>query len=667
MSWKSLALGLAGLGIVVTSADARITEIRIEAVEPFAEGHAFGAAGAYERVRGVAKGELDPASPQHAGIVHLDKAPRNGRGMVEYEVDIFMLRPADPKKGSGILYYEVLNRGNKQLGTRLLDVTSGGVLALNDLKTRAHAGNGFLFERGYTIVWSAWDPDVSGANVRMTARFPPVLENGQPMVRRIREEFQVGKRTAMDVEVARLNYPAVSTDRSKARLTVRDRHSDGRTEIPSDQWEFADARSIRLLPKGTKFATAAIYELWYEATGAKVVGMGFAAVRDVVSFLRYERADQHGNANPLASYGIRHTLAFGGSQAGRFLRHYIELGMNKDLSGRKVFDGVYSHTAGAGKVFANHSFAEPGRTSTQHEDHEYPENWFPFSTAMTTDPLAGKTGALMRGDGFDPLMIETNTSTEYWQKGASLLTMDATGSRDLALPPNSRVFMIAGTQHGGRAGLRGARGVCANPTNPHSPAPAMRALVVALEQWVTEGLAPPASRVPTIAAGTAVEYGAVPMPRVTDFTVTRDGNRFGPPVDWNNPPGAKGPAGVAVLAGEQYYGTRVAAVDADGNETSGVLLPPIAVPLGTYTGWNLYARIPSELCDRDGSYIPFARTRAERQAAGDPRPSIAERYGSRETYVAKVRAVADALVRDRLLLPADAEAYVKAAQGSDRF
>src|SRR5688572_394189 len=209
MSWKSLALGLAGLGIVVTSADARITEMRIDAVEPFAEGHAFGAAGAYERVRGVAKGELDPASPQHAGIVHLDKAPRNGRGMVEYEVDIFMLRPADPKKGSGILYYEVLNRGNKQLGTRLLDVTSGGVLALNDLKTRAHAGNGFLFERGYTIVWSAWDPDVSGANVRMTARYPPVLENGQPMVRRIREEFQVGKRTAVDVEVARLNYPAV--------------------------------------------------------------------------------------------------------------------------------------------------------------------------------------------------------------------------------------------------------------------------------------------------------------------------------------------------------------------------------------------------------------------------------------------------------------------------
>ena len=174
-----------------------------------------------------------------------------------------------------------------------------------------------------------------------------------------------------------------------------------------------------------------------------------------------------------------------------------------------MFDGVYSHTAGAGKVFANHSFAEPDRTVTQHEDHDYPENWFPFSTAHTTDPLAGKTGALFRGDGFDPLMIETNTSTEYWQKGASLLTTDPTGSRDLSLPANSRVYLIAGTQHGGRAGLGTARGVCANPTNPHSPAPAMRALLVALEQWVTEGIAPPASRVPTVAVGTAVDDDAV--------------------------------------------------------------------------------------------------------------------------------------------------------------
>ena len=524
MPWKTLVLALASLGFV-TAAQARIVEIRIDAVEPFIDGHSFGAVGPYERVKGIAKGELDPSARENAGIVDLDKAPRNARGMVEYEVDIFILRPADPAKGSGILYYEVLNRGNKQLGTRLLDVTSGGQVslanALNNPTTPAHAGNAFVFERGYTVVWSAWDPDVSNANARMTARFPVAMENGAPMVRRIREEFQVGKRRPADLETVRLNYPAATTDRSKAQLFVRDREDDQRTEVPADQWEFASATSVRLLPKGTKFTTAAIYELFYEATQSKVVGIGFAATRDVVSFLRHEKADDKGTANPLNAHGIRHTLAFGGSQAGRFLRHYIELGMNKDLAGRKVFDGVYSHTAGAGKVFGNHSFAEPDRTVTQHEDHHYPENWFPFSTAQTTDPLAGKSGSLLRGDGFDPLMIETNTSTEYWQKGASLLTMDATGSRDLSLPANSRVYLIAGTQHGGRAGLGTGRGVCANPTNPHSPAPAMRALVVALEQWVTEGTAPPASRVPAIGAGTAVGDETVTLPAIKGVTLVR--------------------------------------------------------------------------------------------------------------------------------------------------
>jgi hypothetical protein len=196
----------------------------------------------------------------------------------------------------------------------------------------------------------------------------------------------------------------------------------------------------------------------------------------------------------------------------------------------------------------------------------------------------------------------------------------------------------------------------------------MRALLVALEQWVIEGTAPPASRVPTIAAGTAAEDETVKFPAIKGVTLVRTGSRFGTPPDWIDPPGSiKGPMVIATLAGQRFYGTRVAAVDADGNETSGIRLPPIAVPLATYTGWNLYARLPTELCDRDGSYIPFAKTKAERAAAGDPRPSIEERYGSRADYVAKVRATADALVRERLLLPADAAAYVRAAEARDGF
>jgi len=663
------AIAALGTLLAAGSAAARVTEIRIDSVEPFLDGATFGEVGSYLRIKGIAKGEVDPLAHENSIIVDLDKAPRNARGLVEYDVDIDILRPADPAKGNGFLYYEVLNRGNKQLGTRLHDVRDRSALALNNPTKREHAGNAFLFERGYTVMWSGWDPDVPKSNARMGARFPVAYENGKPLIRRIREEFQLGKRRPANVEVVRLNYPAASTDKVRARLTVRHRESDARAVIPAEQWEFADEHSIRLLPKGTPFEPFAIYELWYEATGAKVVGLGFAATRDVVSFLRYEAADDKGTPNPLRNpdAGIRHAMAFGGSQAGRYLRHHVELGMNRDERGRRVFDGIYSHTAGSGKVFANHTFAEPGRTFTQHEDHLYPENWFPFSTALTTDPLTGKTGSLLRGDGFDPLMIESNTSTEYWQKGAMLLTADPTASRDLSLPANSRVYLIAGTQHGGAGNPNNPNNVCVNPANPHSPAPAMRALVVALTEWIDLGTPPPASRVPSITAGTAVEYDALKLPKLPGFAVPPDTNLFGPPVDWTNPPGASGAVIAVTLAGHRFYGVRVSQVDADGNEIAGIRLPDIQAPLATFTGWNVYKRQPKELCDRDGSYRPFAKTKAEREAAGDPRLSLEERYGSRAAYAARVKAAADALVRERLLLPADAAAYVRAAEAADPF
>ena len=462
----------------------------------------------------------------------------------------------------------------------------------------------------------------------------------------------------------RLNYPAVSTDPRRARLSVRDRESDARTEIAADGWEFIDDRSIRLLPAGTLFAPYKIYDIWYEATGSTVMGVGFAATRDLVSFLRYEGADGRGTRNPMIADGSRddapavsHTLAFGVSQAGRYLRHFLELGMNDDGRGRRVFDGVLTHVAGAGKVFANHSFAMPGRTATQHEDRLYPENWFPFANAVTTDPFSGQRSAILKGRPTDPLMIEVNTATEYWQKGASLVHTDPAGSGDAELPPTARAYLVAGTQHGGGPGTDPSPGPCVNPRNPHSASPALRALLVALEEWVQTGTAPPPSRVPSIAQGTAVGAEAIKLPKVAGFALAPGANPIAAPVDWVDPPARL----------DNFYGTRVCAVDADGNEVAGIRLPPIAVPLGTYTGWNVYRAQPCELCDRDGSVIPFARTRGERETAGDPRPSLEERYASRGAYVAEVKAAAQALVADRLLLPADAAAYVRAATESDRF
>jgi len=308
-------------------------------------------------------------------------------------------------------------------------------------------------------------------------------------------------------------------------------------------------------------------------------------------------------------------------------------------------------------VFANHRFGMPGRTATQHEDRLYPENWFPFGNMVTTDPFSRTTGAILQGHPTDPLVIETNSSTEYWQKGASLVHTDPTGRNDADLPPNVRVYMIAGTQHGGRPGVDPSPGPCVNPRNPHSATPALRALFVALEEWVTRGVAPPPSRVPRIADGTAVTAESIEMPAVPGFAVAPGANQIVPPVDWVDPPARI----------DNVYDARVCAVDADGNEAAGIRLPPIAVPLGTYTGWNVYRAQPSELADRDGSLIPFARTREERETAGDPRRSLEERYGGRATYVAKVGSAAAALVAERLLLPGDAAAYVKAAEACERF
>ena len=632
-----------------------IIEIRTHAIEPFAEGREIGNSGPYLRIRGTAKGEFDPNATENRGIVDLDRAAKNPRGFVEYETDLFILRPADPSLTRGVLVYDVTNRGRKMI-MNLLDDAPAGADA-NDPRRERDFGIGFTLGQGYSLVWSGWDSSAPRANNGMAAQFPIALEDGKPMERRIRHEFHIGTRAPGKGDIVRLAYPAVSVDKHKARLAVRDREGDARTEIPPAEWEFVDNRTIRLLPLGTNFSPYRIYEIWYEATGSAVMGIGFSATRDLVSFLRYESADRDGTPSPMGDAGISHSLAFGVSQAGRFLRHFLELGMNDDGRGRRVFDGVMTHVAGAGKMFANHSFAMPGRTGTQHEDRLYPENWFPFGNAMTTDPFSAKSGAILHGRPTDPLVIEVNTSTEYWQKGASLVHTDPTGRRDVELPPNARVYMIAGTQHGGRPGVDPSPGPCANARNPHSATPALRALFAALDEWVGKGVLPPASRVPSVADGTAIEAATVRMPQVQGFALAPGANSIGAPVDWVDPPARI----------DNLYGTLVCAVDADGNEVAGIRLPSIAVPLGTHTGWNVYREQPCELCDRDGSFIPFAAEREEREAAGDPRPSLDERYGSLDAYVAKVKTAADLLVSERLLLPADAAGYVKAAESRDRL
>jgi hypothetical protein len=649
---KVIHAALAVACAVPVAAAARITGISIERVEPFAEGMVLGAAGSYERVIGKARGELDPQQLQNKGIVNLDKVPRNARGLVEYETDFFMLRPVDAAKGNRKILYEVNNRGRKLLMHWILDAPQQAAGANNDPKSVQDAGNALVFRMGYTVVWSGWDPDAPRAGNSMAmAPVVPQADNA-PIVRTIRDELVSGTR-GPQVEAFSLNYEAASLNPAEAQLTMKRKEADHAVKIPAAQWTFVNSRTIRLLPEGTRPLPGALYELTYQAKNPKVLGIGFAATRDLLSFLRHEAKDGTGQPNP-AGAGVRAVLGLGISQSGRYLRDFIGQGFNRDEADRKVFDAMLAHVSGIGRVFLNYEFGQPVRTNTQHEDHFYPQNAFPFSAAVQHDPVTGKRGALLRGDGFDPLLIEVNTSTEYWQMGASLLHTDPLGQRDVEMPSTARVYMIAGTQHGGRTGLSTAPGACANLKNPHSPAPALRALLVALDRWVSDGVAPPPSRVPRIADGTLVAPQMTGFPKLNNFVATPHTNAMVRFADWVDPKAEGGP----------QYRVLVSKVDTDGNEIGGIRLPDIAVPLATYTGWNLYkAPFPEgEMCDRDGSYLAFAKTRAERQAAGDPRLSVEERYSSQANYVGRVAAAAQNLVKERFLLPEDAERFVQKAR-----
>ena len=650
MRWRTMMLAAVAIvpviGISFDPAAAQVTRIQITKVDPFALGMRFGDVGAYERVIGIVKGELDPGDPRNAGIIGLAQAPKNARGRVEYDADLFLLRPVDPAKGSGKLLFEVLNRGNKLMLHMLLQVPPLPAGNTNDPKLPYDAGDGLLFRLGYTMAWAGWDANAPRNNDGMVARLP-VLKD---VTRMIREEFIPGARGPVQ-ERLRLSFPAAGTEQPEARLTIRVAEGEPPRDVPRQGFRFSDDRTVELLLTDPAPKAGIIYDLTYRATNPIVGGIGFAIQRDVVAFLRANQPDPAGTANP-AGGRITHAIGFGISQSGRFLRDFLQGGFNQSLAGKKVFDGVLVHTAGIGGVFLNELFARPFATRTQLQDHWMPENRFPFSAARARDPVSGKEASTLRGDGFDPLLIETNTSTEYWQKGASLLSTDPEGKQDLELPPTTRMFLIAGTQHGGRAGTADAPGNCVNPRNPHSAAPALRALLAALDQWMTDGTAPPESRVPRIADGTLVPVDLLNFPPIPGLVIARAANPVDVEGDWVKPDPKPSP-----------YVVLVPAVHRDGNENSGIRLPDIAVPTATYTGWNLYAPpfAPGALCDRDGSRSGFATTDTA-SIPGDPRPSLRSRYGDKRNYIGRLSAAAREMVRERLLLEEDVAAYIAAAK-----
>src|SRR5579864_1825704 len=439
----------------------------------------------------------------------------------------------------------------------------------------------------------------------------------------------------------RAQIPYAVADAASATLTVRDRPLDKPTAIPRDQWKFNDAMTGVEFAAG--FEPGRIYEVVYTGRDPAVVGLGPTAIRDYISY-----AKQHAEA--------KRAIAFGTSQSGRFLRKFLYDGFNADEQGKRVFDGVWAHGAGAGVGSFNHRFAQPSRDSHTWMNFFYPTDLFPFTDAPETD--GGRTDALLaraRKDGVVPKIFYTNGSYEYWGRNAALIHTSPDGKRDAPPAHDTRIYYLAGTQHGANA--RPARNNTQNLSNPADYRLAMRALLVAMNAWVSEGTAPPDSRIPRVGKDQLVATGALAFPKIPGVAVPKDTNYawrldFGPEfrtkgIVANEPP--KVGASFPIL---------IPQVDGDGNETAGIRLPELAAPLATYTGWNLRdpkIGAPQTIQSMVGSMIPFAKTKAEREAAGDPRPSIEERYGSREEYLKRVESAGRALVGERLMLERDVE------------
>jgi Alpha/beta hydrolase domain len=643
-----------------TSADARVTRIEITKQESFAAGATFGSVGAYEKVIGRYHGELDPKSPLNAVIVDLDKAPRNARGMVEYSADFYILKPVDLDRGNGALFYELSNRGNKGILARFNDAAGS-----NDPSTAQHAGNGFLMQQGYTLLWNGWMTGLPAANNALRIELPIAANQSGPIVETVWDELLFNETEAKQ---ARLSFKATSTDKSQATLYVREHNSEEPTVIAADKWEFVDAQTVRLLPAGTPFKIGAIYQLIYKAANPPVAGIGLASTRDFVSFARYATADDAGTPNPLAAAGrpaLNRVLSQGNSQSGRYLRDFIYSGFNEDEAHRIVFEGSIP-TVASGRMFLNYRFAQPGRINPAgHGFMFFPGSEFPFAYENQTDPFTGKNDGILNrctASKTCPKVVHLNSGTEFWQAGQSLVTTDPLGQRDTTPPDNVRIWSMTSIAHQG-VNPAMPKGVCAMPYNLTDYRPLMRAALVALDRWVKDGKEPPASRYPRIADGTlvpAVKFNTT----VPGFAAPRSGPNpkprldFGPDID----KGIIGKALPVVL--KDQYRVLVPAVDADGNETAGLRLPDITVPTGTAMGWSVRSEFgggTGELCYLDGAFIPFAKTKAEREASKDPRPSLEERYKDAADYAERVKQTATALERDGYLLPQDVKRIVERA------
>jgi hypothetical protein len=641
-----------------------VVKFEVQSREPYEGGVPFGDAGAYERIEGVLHFAVDPLHAANVGIVDLDRAPRDERGLVHFSADLSLLQPIDGSKANGRLLADVVNRGGRTFVSYNL--------APRDPKG-IPPGDGFLMRRGWTIAAIGWQWDVVRPAGLLGLQAPTALIDGQPMVGWVSVTHELSA-PAPDVilsDRAHQPYVAVDVDQPDARMFVRDYPDAPRQEIERSRWRFARIEDGRAVPDPTRaaldggFEAGRFYEIIYRTNTSPVVGTGILAFRDAATFLRTSNAAD----NP-ARRRLSHAFAFGSSQSGRFLRTLIAGGFNTDEDGHTAYDGFHVHIAGGRMGEFNYRFGQPSLTSPYGPGYRPP-----FTYEDTVDPLREETlpGLLraVRAQGAVPCIIATNSATEYWRGDASMLHVDPSGTRDLPEPPETRAYFLTGAQHGGAtlpltdaSPLEpAARG--AHYFNTTDYRPLLRAALVNLERWVCEGVEPPPSTLPRVADGTAVPRDrVVEVFRTFPTAVAPIPDRLAslPRLDF----GPDGDRAATVLppVTDVPYPTLVSAVDADGNEVAGMRLPDVTVPLATLMGWNPRHEQTGgsgQIMPLTGSTVPFAVTAGERAATGDPRPSVEERYRDRDDYLARVRAEAEQLTTQRYLLDEDVEVVVEQA------
>jgi Alpha/beta hydrolase domain len=628
-------------------AQAEVTRIEIAARTDVLAGKPFGAHGAYEKLVGKVFFSVDPQHPRNKAIVDLDKAPRDASGRVSFSADLYVLAPKDAARGNGAALFDVLNRGRKNI---LSDFNRAPPVL--DPAGDADLGDGFLMRQGYTLIWVGWQFDIPRRGGLMALDAPPALDEGKLITGRVSTTFTPNTADPtyplddMGRYADTTRYPPLDPGSAANTLVVRDGFLGAPRTIPRERWQFGRMKDgqvvadISALYLEGGYQPGHFYELSYEAKGAVVAGLAFAALRDMASAVKNQQS------GPITA---RYAYAFGRSQDGRFLRQFLYERFNVDEQDRRVFDGVLSHIAGAARSGDfNSRFARPNGLAF------FVASLFPYLDLDQRDPLTGKTDGILMKLAPDqrPKIFYTNSSGEYWGGGraAALIHTTLDGRDDAKVPDDVRIYLVAGTQHV-PGGYLPSQGPGQQKPNGNEYSWAQRALLVAMDRWVRDGVAPPPSAHPRLADKTLVtrdEINFPAIPEVRSPLTIPSGYR----ADLEGPHSA------------QPLPLLVPQVDRDGNELSGIRLPNVAVPLATYTGWNF--RSPSigqsgELLPLTGSFIPFPVTKAAREQAHDPRLSIEERYENRAHYQRLVTDAATSLAQGGYLLNEDIDRVVERA------